>query len=80
MATSITAILTTYHFPNTFLKQVLYFTDRDWIERTIARHDRDGDGGISLEEFFEMRTRTGAVAGPNAAAGYVGYPVWIYGI
>lgn len=29
-------------------------SDRVWIERTIAKNDRDGDGGISLEEFIEM--------------------------
>lgn len=31
-----------------------FFPDREWIERTIAQNDKDGDGGISLEEFIEM--------------------------
>ena len=30
------------------------FTDREWIEKTIARNDRDGDGGLNLDEFIEM--------------------------
>ena len=33
-------------------------SDREWIERTIARNDKDGDGGINLEEFVEMNIRT----------------------
>jgi Ca2+-binding EF-hand superfamily protein len=36
---------------------LLAFPDREWIERTIARNDKDGDGGISLEEFIEMNSR-----------------------
>ena len=36
----------------------LSFADREWIERTIARNDKDGDGGISLEEFIEMNTKS----------------------
>ena len=46
--------------------------DRDWIEKTISRHDRDGDGGISLEEFFNMQKNRAASAsstGPAAVAG-----------
>ena len=35
------------------------FTDREWIERTIAQNDKDGDGGISLEEFIEMNISRG---------------------
>jgi Ca2+-binding EF-hand superfamily protein len=31
-----------------------FYSDREWIERTIAQNDKDGDGGISLEEFIEM--------------------------
>ena len=31
-----------------------FFSDREWIERTIAQNDKDGDGGISLDEFIEM--------------------------
>ena len=31
--------------------------DREWIERTIAQNDKDGDGGISLDEFIEMNIR-----------------------
>ena len=37
-----------------------FFSDREWIERTIARNDKDGDGGISLEEFIEMNIRSRA--------------------
>ena len=33
------------------------FLDREWIERTIAQNDKDGDGGISLDEFIEMNIR-----------------------
>jgi len=33
--------------------------DREWIERTIAQNDKDGDGGISLEEFIEMNISRG---------------------
>ena len=33
------------------------FSDREWIERTIAQNDKDGDGGISLDEFIEMNIR-----------------------
>ena len=33
-------------------------SDREWIERTIARNDKDGDGGINLEEFVEMNIRS----------------------
>ena len=36
------------------LKNSLKISDREWIERTIAQNDKDGDGGISLEEFIEM--------------------------
>ena len=32
----------------------LFSSDREWIERTIAQNDKDGDGGISLDEFIEM--------------------------
>ena len=35
-------------------KHFLKISDREWIERTIAQNDKDGDGGISLEEFIEM--------------------------
>ena len=35
-----------------------FFADREWIEKTIARNDKDGDGGISLEEFIEMNTKS----------------------
>ena len=35
-------------------KNSLKISDREWIERTIAQNDKDGDGGISLEEFIEM--------------------------
>ena len=34
-----------------------YFIDREWINKTIAQNDKDGDGGISLEEFIEMNIR-----------------------
>ena len=40
------------------LKDCLFSTDREWIEKTIARNDKDGDGGISLEEFIEMNTKS----------------------
>jgi hypothetical protein len=36
--------------------------DREWIERAIARHDRDGDGALSLQEFLEMRAQSTAAA------------------
>ena len=36
------------------LNGYFFFSDREWIERTIAQNDKDGDGGISLEEFIEM--------------------------
>ena len=36
------------------LKMYFLISDREWIERTIAQNDKDGDGGISLEEFIEM--------------------------
>ena len=36
-----------------------WFPDREWIERTIAQNDKDGDGGISLEEFIEMNISRG---------------------
>ena len=38
-------------------KKLFFFSDREWIERTIAQNDKDGDGGISLDEFIEMNTR-----------------------
>jgi len=31
--------------------------DKEWIERTIARNDKDGDGGISLDEFIQMNIK-----------------------
>uniref|UniRef100_A0A0K2UPX4 Calmodulinlike 3like [Oryctolagus cuniculus] n=1 Tax=Lepeophtheirus salmonis TaxID=72036 RepID=A0A0K2UPX4_LEPSM len=31
--------------------------DKEWIEKTIARNDKDGDGGISFSEFVEMNQR-----------------------
>ena len=37
-----------------YLCPIFCVTDREWIERTIAQNDKDGDGGISLEEFIEM--------------------------
>lgn len=41
--------------------------DREWIEKTIARNDKDGDGGISFQEFMEMnRSRLkGETGQPN---------------
>jgi Ca2+-binding EF-hand superfamily protein len=33
------------------------FADKEWIQKTIAQNDKDGDGGISLEEFIEMNIR-----------------------
>ena len=36
----------------------IILSDREWIERTIARNDKDGDGGINLEEFVEMNIRS----------------------
>ena len=45
--------------------------DREWIERTIARNDKDGDGGISFEEFVEMNTR-GKIKAAAAASGASG--------
>ena len=46
---------------NIFRKKISnFFPDREWIERTIARNDKDGDGGISLEEFIEMNIRSRA--------------------
>ena len=34
-----------------------FFVDKEWIQKTIAQNDKDGDGGISLEEFIEMNIR-----------------------
>ena len=39
------------------LRTFFFFSDREWIERTIAQNDKDGDGGISLDEFIEMNIR-----------------------
>ena len=34
-----------------------FLPDREWIERTIARNDKDGDGGINLQEFIDMNIK-----------------------
>ena len=44
--------------PPSFQFLSFVFSDRDSIERTIARNDKDGDGGISFEEFVEMNIKT----------------------
>lgn len=44
------------------------FADRDWIDRTISRHDRDGDGGISLAEFIEMNRAAKAATSASSSA------------
>ena len=40
-----------------FLFHNEFFVDKEWIQKTIAQNDKDGDGGISLEEFIEMNIR-----------------------
>ena len=52
-----------------FLNVGFYFTDREWIEKTIARNDKDGDGGISLEEFIEMNTKSRLARSGSKAEG-----------
>ena len=46
-----------------------FFADREWIEKTIARNDKDGDGGISLEEFIEMNTKSRLARSGSKAEG-----------
>ena len=45
-----------------------FISDREWIERTIARNDKDGDGGISLDEFIEMNIRSRARNSGNSGS------------
>ena len=42
--------------------------DREWIERTIARNDRDGDGGLNLDEFIEMNLGRVRLKKPGGAS------------